>query len=330
MTAFIGRREFITLLGGAAAAWPFAARAQQGEPVRRIGVLMTAPETEAELAARLAAFRKGLQDLGWAPGANLRVDVRFGVDDDDLRKKAKELVELAPDVVLAHAPDSVMALLKVTRTVPIVFAAVSDPVGLGIVQNLTRPGGNATGFLSSEFGFGAKWLELLKEIAPSVRKVVVLTDRDNRAAAPQFAAIQTAAPLFGVELSPLGSSDNIERGISDFARSGNGGLIALRISQVIIRRELIIKLAALHRLPAAYPLRIFAADGGLISYGPDVVDQFRRAASYVDRILKGEKPADLPVQAPGKFELVINLKTARALGLEVPPSLLARADEVIE
>jgi ABC-type uncharacterized transport system substrate-binding protein len=329
MTFCIARREFITLLG--AAAWPLAARAQQpAMPVRRIGVLMTAPETEAELAARLAAFRKGLQDLGWAPGANLRVDVRFGVDDDDLRKKAKELVELAPDVVLAHAPDSVMALLKVTRTVPIVFAAVSDPVGLGIVQNLTRPGGNATGFLSSEFGFGAKWLELLKEIAPSVRKVVVLTDRDNRAAAPQFAAIQTAAPLFGVELSPLGSSDNIERGISDFARSGNGGLIALRISQVIIRRELIIKLAALHRLPAAYPLRIFAADGGLISYGPDVVDQFRRAASYVDRILKGEKPADLPVQAPGKFELVINLKTARALGLEVPPSLLARADEVIE
>jgi putative ABC transport system substrate-binding protein len=329
MTFCIGRREFITLLG--AAAWPLAARAQQpAMPVRRIGVLMTAPETEAELAARLAAFRKGLQDLGWAPGANLRVDVRFGVDDDDLRKKAKELVELAPDVVLAHAPDSVMALLKVTRTVPIVFAAVSDPVGLGIVQNLTRPGGNATGFLSSEFGFGAKWLELLKEIAPSVRKVVVLTDRDNRAAAPQFAAIQTAAPLFGVELSPLGSSDNIERGISDFARSGNGGLIALRISQVIIRRELIIKLAALHRLPAAYPLRIFAADGGLISYGPDVVDQFRRAASYVDRILKGEKPADLPVQAPGKFELVINLKTARALGIEVPPTLLARADEVIE
>jgi ABC-type uncharacterized transport system substrate-binding protein len=329
MTAFIGRRDFIALLGGAAA-WPLAARAQQGEPVRRIGVLMTAPETEAELAARLAAFRKGLQDLGWAPGANLRVDVRFGVDDDDLRKKAKELVELAPDVVLAHAPDSVMALLKVTRTVPIVFAAVSDPVGLGIVQNLTRPGGNATGFLSSEFGFGAKWLELLKEIAPSVRKVVVLTDRDNRAAAPQFAAIQTAAPLFGVELSPLGSSDNIERGISDFARSGNGGLIALRISQVIIRRELIIKLAALHRLPAAYPLRIFAADGGLISYGPDVVDQFRRAASYVDRILKGEKPADLPVQAPGKFELVINLKTARALGLDIPATVLARADEVIE
>src|SRR5512132_455182 len=326
----MGRREFISLLGGAAAAWPLAGRAQQSERMRRIGVLMTAPETEAELAARLAAFRKGLQDLGWAPGANLRVDVRFGVDDDDLRKKAKELVELAPDVVLAHAPDSVMALLKVTRTVPIVFAAVSDPVGLGIVQNLTRPGGNATGFLSSEFGFGAKWLELLKEIAPSVRKVVVLTDRDNRVAAPQFAAIQTAAPLFGVELSPLGSSDNIERGISDFARSGNGGLIALRISQVIIRRELIIKLAALHRLPAAYPLRIFAADGGLISYGPDVVDQFRRAASYVDRILKGEKPADLPVQAPGKFELVINLKTARALGLDIPATVLARADEVIE
>jgi putative tryptophan/tyrosine transport system substrate-binding protein len=323
------RREFITLLGSAAAAWPLAGRAQQSERMRRIGVLMTAPETEAELAARLAAFRKGLQDLGWAPSANLRVDVRFGVDDDDLRKKAKELVELAPDVVLAHAPDSVMALLKVTRTVPIVFAAVSDPVGLGIVQNLTRPGGNATGFLSSEFGFGAKWLELLKEIAPSVRKVVVLTDQDNRAGAPQFAAIQTAAPLFGVELSPLGY-DLIERGISDFARSGNGGLIALRISQVIIRRELIIKLAALHRLPAAYPLRIFAADGGLISYGPDVVDQFRRPASYVDRILKGEKPADLPVQAPGKFELVINLKTARALGLDVPATLLARADEVIE
>ena len=281
--------------------------------------------------ARLAAFRKGLQELGWGP-SNLRIDTRYATDNDKLREKAKELVGFAPDVVLAMAPPSVMALLKVSRTVPIVFAAVTDPIGLGIVQDLAHPGGNATGFLTAEFGFGAKLLEPLKEIAPSVRRVIVLTDLDNPSAAPQFAAIQTVAPSLGVELKLLGASDNavIERGISDFARAGNGGLVALRISEVITQRKLIIKQAAQHRLPAVYPLHIFAADGGLISYGPDVVDGFRQAASYADRILKGEKAADLPVQAPTKYELVVNLKTAKAMGLTVPPAVLARADKVIE
>ena len=326
------RREFITLLGGAAVAWPVAARAQQSEQVRRIGMLVNGPETDAEVAARIAAFRKALQDFGWIPGTNLRVDIRFGVDNEELREKAKELVGLAPDVVWAIATPSVMALRRVTRTVPIVFVAVTDPVGLGIVQNLARPGGSATGFLSAEFGFGAKLLELLKEIAPGVQRVIILTELDNPSAAPQFAAIQTVAPSIGVELKLLGTNDSglIERGISDFARAGNAGVIALRVQEVITHRKLIIKLAAQHRLPAIYPLHIFAADGGLISYGPDVVDASRQAASYVDRILKGEKPADLPVQAPTKYELVVNLKTAKTLGLTIPPAVLARADSVIE
>ena len=326
------RREFITLLGGAVAAWPLAARAQQSQATRRIGVLLNGLTTDEEIVARLVAFRKALQDLGWTPDANLQIDIRYGTDNDELGEKAKELVRLAPDIILAMAPPSVMAVRKVSRNIPIVFAGVTDPVGLGIVQNLARPGGNATGFLSAEFGFGAKWLELLKEVTPGIRRVIVLTELDNPGAAPQFAAIQTVAPSVGVELTLLGSNDNgtIERGIGDFARSGNDGLIALRLSQVITHRKLIIKLAAQHRLPAVYPLHIFATDGGLISYGPDVVDDFRKAAAYVDRILRGEKPADLPVQAPTKFELVINLKTAKALGLTVPPSLLARADEVIE
>ena len=326
------RREFITLLGGAAVAWPVAARAQQSEQVRRIGMLVNGPETDAEVAARIAAFRKALQDFGWIPGTNLRVDIRFGVDNEELREKAKELVGLAPDVVWAIATPSVMALRRVTRTVPIVFVAVTDPVGLGIVQNLARPGGSATGFLSAEFGFGAKLLELLKEIAPGVQRVIILTELDNPSAAPQFAAIQTVAPSIGVELKLLGTNDSglIERGISDFARAGNAGVIALRVQEVITHRKLIIKLAAQHRLPAIYPLHIFAADGGLISYGPDVVDASRQAASYVDRILKGEKPADLPVQAPIKYELVVNLKTAKTLGLTIPPAVLARADSVIE
>ena len=325
------RREFITLLGGATA-WPLVARAQQSQPTRRIGVLVNGLTTDEEMAARLVAFRKALQDLGWTPDANLQIDVRYGADNDELLEKAKELIRLAPDIVLAMAPPSIMAVRKVSRNVPIVFAGVTDPVGLGIVQNLARPGGNATGFLSAEFGFGAKWLELLKEVTPGIRRVIVLTELDNPSAAPQFAAIQTVAPSVGVELTLLGLDDNdsIERGIGDFARSGNGGLIALRLSKVITHRKVIIKVAAQHRLPAVYPLHIFATDGGLISYGPDVVDDFRKAAVYVDRILKGEKPADLPVQAPTKFELVINLKTAKALGLTVPPTLLARADEVIE
>ena len=323
------RREFIVLLGGA---WPLVARAQQGQQMRRVGVLISGPETDQKSINRLVAFRKALQDLGWAIDLNLRLDVRFGVDNDDLRKKAQELIEFTPDVVLASTPPSVIALRKVTRSVPIVFVAFTDPVGLGIVQNLARPGGNATGFLSAEFGFGAKWLELLKEIAPGIQNVGVLTDPDNPSAAAQFAAIQRVAPSFGVELRLLATTDDpsIQREITNFARSYNGGLVALRAAQIISHRELIIKLAALHRLPAVFPLHVFAAEGGLVSYGPDVVDQFRQAASYVDRILKGEKPADLPVQAPTKYELVINLKAAKAIGLAVPASLLTRADEVIE
>ena len=324
------RRDFIRAIAGSAVVWPLAAHAQQGERVRLVGVLVDGAETDAEIAARLAAFQDALKELGWSPGMNCRVSVRFGVGDDNLlEKEAKELIGLTPEVVLAMAPASVIALRKVTRSIPIVFAAVTDPVGLGIVQSLARSGGNATGFLSAEFGFGAKLLELLKEISPGLRKVIVLADLDNRSGAPQFAAIQAVAPAVGVEVSLLDVS-SIERGISDLARSGNGGLIALRLIEVILRRKSIIKLAAQHRLPAVYPLQIFVADGGLISYGPDVVDQFRQAASYVGRILKGEKPADLPVQAPTKYNLAINLKTAKALGLTVPPSLLARADEVIE
>jgi putative ABC transport system substrate-binding protein len=326
------RREVITLLGGVATAWPFVARAQRSERVRRVGALIYGQGTDREIAARLAAFRKTLQDLGWTPDANLLVDVRFGVNSDDLREKAKELIGLAPDVVLATPTPSVIELLKVTRTIPIVFAAVTDPAGFGIVQSLARPGGNATGFLSAEFGFGTKWLELLKEIAPGVRKVGILSALANPSATPQFAAIQGMAPSVGVELRVLPTEDDnlIERGISDFARSGGGGLIALRLIEVITHRQLIIKLAAQHLLPAIYPLHVFAVDGGLISYGPDLVDEFRRAAGYVDRILKGEKPADLPVQAPTKLELVINLKTAKTLGLTMPPAVLGRADEVIE
>jgi len=330
-SAQLKRREFITLLGGVAAAWPLAARAQRSERMRRIGILVNGPEADAEIAARIAAFRKTLPDLGWISGTNLQIDARFGDNDDDLREKAKELVGLAPDVILAMAPPSVVALQKISRTIPIVFAAATDPVGLGLVRSLARPGGNATGFLTAEFGFGAKLLGLLKELAPDIRKVIIATDLENRSAAPQFAAIQAMAFSAGVELLLLEFDKGVTEGqIADFAQSGNGGLIALRLASVIAHRAFIIQLAAQHRLPAVYPLRIFAADGGLISYGPDAVDQFRQAASYVDRILKGEKPADLPVQAPTKYDLVINLKTAKALGITIPPTLLARADEVIE
>jgi len=325
------RRDFIALLSGAATTWPFAARAQQDQQMRRVGMLVNGPETDAMMMARVAAFRKGLNELGWT-SANSRIDIRYGVDDDELGEKAKELVELAPDVVMAMAPPSVRALRKVSRTVPVVFAAATDPVGLGIVQDLAHPGGNTTGFLTAEFGFGAKWLELLKEISPSIQQVLVVTDPDNQSSAAQFAAIQSLSPSMGVNVRLVGLHDNalVERAIAELAHSGNGGIIALRLSEVISQRQLIIKLATRYRLPAIYPLRIFADDGGLIAYGPDTVDQFRLAASYVDRIVKGEKPGDLPVQAPTKFELVVNLKAAKAIGLTVPPSLLARADEVIE
>jgi putative tryptophan/tyrosine transport system substrate-binding protein len=327
------RREFFGLVSGAVVGWPLVARAQQGERVRRVGVLFNGLQSDPELLARSAALQTVLKDLGWTIGSNVQIDYRFAFADEDISAKAKELIALSPDVLVANAPPSVMAMLRSSRTIPIVFAAVTDPVGLGIVQSLARPGGNATGFLSAEFSFGAKWLELLKEIAPGVRRVAVLTDPGNRGAAPQFATVQAVGRSLGVdEVIPLSLHDRgeIERGIKDFARSANGGLIALRISEAITQADLIVKLAAEHRLPAVYPLHLFVASGGLASYGPDIVDQYRQAAGYVDRILKGAKPADLPVQTPTKYELAINLKTAKTLGVTLPPALLARADKIIE
>ena len=325
------RREFITLLGGAAA-WPLAARAQQGKPMRRIGVLMNLAIDDSEGQTRITAFVQGLQQLDWSVGSNLRIDYRWGAGDAErFRRYAAELVALAPDVILASGA-TVTALQQVTRTIPIVFAQVTDPVGLGVVESLARPGSNATGFTPSEFGISAKWLELLKEVAPGVTRAAVLRDPIVTAGPAQLAAIQGVAPSFGVELKPVDIRDRsaIERALASFARSPNGGLIVTVTPAAAVHRHLIITLAARHRLPAVYGYRYFVMDGGLISYGPDTIDPYRRAAGYVDRILKGEKPADLPVQAPTKYELVINLKTAKALGLEVPPTLLARADEVIE
>jgi putative ABC transport system substrate-binding protein len=327
----IRRRDFITLLGGAAAR-PLAAGAQQPERVRRIGVLMSVAADGPEGQARLAAFLKGLQQLGWTDGRNIRIDYRWGAGDAERsRKYAAELVTLGPDVILASG-DPVMALQQATRSVPIVFTIIADPVGAGLVDSMARPGGNSTGFMSYEHGFGAKWLELLKEIAPSVKRAAVIRNADESAGIAQFAGIQGVAPALGVELSPIGVRDagEIERAVTSFARFPNGGLIVTGSAPAAIHRDLIVTLAARHKLPAVYPGRFFVAAGGLISYGPDLVDQHRRAAGYVDRILKGEKPVDLPVQAPTKYELVINLTTAKALGLTVPDTLLARADEVIE
>ena len=327
------RREFITLLGGAAAAWPLAARAQQAERMRRIGVLMTAAADDPEVQARVAAFLQGLAQLGWTVGRNVRIDIRWAAGNaDDIRRHAAELVALAPDVILAHGASTVGPLLQATRTVPIVFPIAGDPVGAGFVDSLARPGGNATGFMTFEYSMGGKWLELLKQIAPGVTRAAVLRDPSQGAGTGQFAAIQAVAPSLGVEVNPVNVRDagEIERAIAAFARSPNGGLIVTASAVASVHRDLIVTLAARHKLPAVYFERSFVAAGGLISYGPDFIDQYRRAAGYVDRILKGEKPADLPVQAPTKYELVINLKTAKALGLDVPPTLLARADEVIE
>jgi ABC-type uncharacterized transport system substrate-binding protein len=327
------RREFITLLGGAAAAWPFAARAQQGERVRRIGVFVAGVADNPEYQARNAGFLQGLGELGWTIGRNLRIDYRWATNDAERFRYAAELVALKPDVILATSGAIVGALQQASRTVPIVFVTVIDPVGGGWVESLARPGGNATGFASFEFSISAKWLELLKEIAPSVTRVAVVRDPSVPAGSGGFAAIQTVAPGLGIELTPIGVRDasEIERGIAIFARSPNGGLIMVGPpSSVTLHRDLIIRLAAQHRLPAIYSARFYVTHGGLVAYAPDPIDQYRRAAGYVDRIFKGEKPADLPVQAPVKYELVINLKTAKALGLEFPPSVLARADEVIE
>ena len=327
------RREFITLLGGAAAAWPLTARAQQREQMRRIGVLMNLTADDAEGQGRLAAFMQGLQEAGWSVGRNVRVDLRWGGGDPELyRSHAAELVALAPDVFLAAGAIVTRALQRATRTIPIVFANAVDPVGMGFVASLARPGGNATGFTIFEFSMGGKWLELLKQIAPGITRAAVLRDASLASGAGEFGAVQTVAPSFGVELHPVDvrDADEMDRAITAFASESNGGLIVTQNATAILHRKLIIALAARHRLPAIYGYPSFVTDGGLISYGPDSMDGYRRAAGYVDRILKGAKPADLPVQAPVKYELAINLKTAKALGLEVPPSVLARADEVIE
>jgi putative ABC transport system substrate-binding protein len=326
------RRAFIKLLGGAAAAWPLAAGAQPGERMRRIGVLMYLAADDPEGQARLAAFAQALKQSGWNEGRNLRIDTRWA-RADDVHRHAAELVALAPDVVVAATGTATVApLLQATRTVPIVFVTVVDPVGAGFVASLARPGGNATGFTIYEYSMSGKWLELLKEIAPPVTRAAVLRDPAVASGIGQFGAVQIVAPSLGVEVTPVDIRDagEIERAVSAFASGSNGGLVVTGSAGAIVHRELIATLAARYRLPAVYPARYSVTAGGLISYGPDLIDQFRRAAGYVDRILKGERPADLPVQAPNKYEVVINLKTAKILRLEIPPTLLARADEVIE
>jgi putative tryptophan/tyrosine transport system substrate-binding protein len=326
------RREFITLLGGAAAAWPLAARAQQPERVRRIGVLMHTAADEPASQARLAAFLQGLQESGWVVGRNIRIDTRWSTGDiAQLNRDAAALVAISPDVILAGVGGTIPPLLQATRTVPIIFAQGIDPVGNNFVDSLARPGGNATGFIQFEYSLSGKWLELLKEVAPQVTRVGVLRER-GAAAIGQWAIIQAVAQSLGVELKPieLSNASDIERAVSTFARSPNSGLLVIVSAASLTHRDLIVALAARHQLPAAYSNRVFVSEGGLISYGPEIISQYRRAAGYVDRVLKGEKPADLPVQVPTKYELVINLQTARALGLTVPASLLARADEVIE
>ena len=324
------RREFVSLLGGAVA-WPLAARAQ--ERVRRIGVLMSLTEGDPETKRRIGAFLEGLRQLGWADGGNAQINYRWGGGNpNDIRRYAAELAALAPDVILATGSVTVGPLLEVTRTVPIVFVQVPDPVAAGFVESLARPGGNATGFVNFEYGMGAKWLELLKQIAPTVTRVGVLRDPALAVGAGQYGAIQSVAPSLAMEASPINLRDagEIDRGIANFARVPNGGLILTGGALGIVHRDLIVTLAARHNLPAVYIDRYFAEGGGLISYGPDSIDAYRRTAAYVDRILKGDKPASLPVQLPVKYDLVINLKTAKALGVTVPPSLVARADEVIE
>jgi putative ABC transport system substrate-binding protein len=327
------RRDFIRWIGGSAAAWPLAAHAQQAERMRRIGVLAAITADDPEAQARNASFLQRLGELGWTVGRNVRIDYRWGTGNpSDNRRYATELVALAPDVILAASGATVGALQQVSRTVPIVFAATVDPVGSGFVDSLARPGGNTTGFLLYEYSLSGKWLELLKQIAPSTTRAAVLRDTTNPAGNAQFGVIQAVAPSLGVEVRPFNMRDagDIERAITAFAGTENGGLVVTGSPSGTVHRDLIVALAARNRLPAVYPFRLFATAGGLISYGTDFVNQYRRAADYVDRILKGEKPADLPVQAPTKYELVINLKTAKTLGLTVPSALLARADEVIE
>ena len=329
------RREFITLFGGAAVAWPLAARAQQPERMRRIALFTNLAADDPEAQARNAAFLRALQQLGWTEGRNVRIDFRWGAGDADRNHQyASELVALGPDVILATGSPTVEPLRRATRDIPIVFVQITDPVGAGLVASLARPGGNITGFTNFEYGMSGKWLELLKEIAPRVTRSLVLREAGSVSGVGQLAAIQAVAPSFGVEPRPADVRDveEIEHSITEFARdsSGDRGLVVTASGLAIIHRQLIVTLAARHMLPAIYPLRFYVPEGGLVAYGAETIDPYRRAAGYVDCILKGEKPAELPVQAPTKYELVINLKTAKALGLDVPPSLLARADEVIE
>ena len=326
------RREFITLLCGAVAGWPRAVRAQQGERVRRVAVLMNLIANDAEGQTRIAAFLQSMGELGWSAERNMRIDIRWAGNDDELhRRYAAELAALAPDVFLAAASPAVMALQQVTSTAPIVFVVVSDPVGAAFVDSMARPGGRITGFTQFEYGISAKWLELLKEIASRVTRIAVLRNPTIASGSGQLGALQAVAPSLGVELRPVDvrNAEEIERAVGAFVRGPTDGLLVTGGGSAV-HRKLIVSVAARHRLPAVYPYRYYAATGGLLSYGPDLVDQFRQAAGYIDRILKGEKPGDLPVQAATKYELVINLKTAKTLGLDVPPSLLARADEVIE
>jgi len=328
----VRRRTAIGLLGGLAA-WPIAARAQQPEPIRRIGLLLPAHTDDSEYQVLIRAFLEVLQQAGWTSGRNVQIDTRWATPSNaELRRHAVELAALAPDVILAHGTSGVGAMLQATRTVPIVFPVVGDPVGAGFVDSLARPGGNATGFMTFEYSMGGKWLELLKQIAPSVTRVAVLRDPTIASGPAQFGVVQAMARALRVEVSPINVRDagGIERNIASFARTLNGGLIVTPSGSAELHRELIVSLAVRHKLPAIYNIRAFVTHGGLISYGPDFTDQYRRAAGYVARILRGEKPADLPVQSPTKYEMVINAKTAKALGLDIPPSLLTAADEVIE
>jgi putative ABC transport system substrate-binding protein len=326
------RREFFSFVCSTAA-WPLAAQAQQGERMRRVGILLPATADDLDFQGWVAAFLQGLGQSGWIVGRNMRIDTRWATADAAaIRRHAAELAALAPDVILAHGGATVGPLLQATRTVPIVFPIVADPVGAGFVDSLARPGGNATGFMNLEYGMGAKWLELLKQIAPSVTRAAIIRDTANPSGIAMFGITQTMAPSLGMEVIPINmrDADEIERSMAAFARVPNGGLVVTPSGPTLLHRDLIVALAARHKLPAVYPERTFVAGGGLVSYGADFVDQYWQAAAYVDRILKGEKPGDLPVQTPTKYKLIINLKTAKALGLTVPPAVLARADEVIE
>jgi putative ABC transport system substrate-binding protein len=326
------RREFITLFGGTVATWPLAARAQQPERMRRIGVLMPTSEKDAEGTKRLVALREGLQKFGWVESRNIQIDYRWALEGDQLRTATKELVALAPELILVQSDPATAALRRQTWTIPIVFVSVGDPIGGGFIQSMARPGGNATGFTNFEPSFGGKWLELLKEVAPEVKRALVILQAETPANAPFLRAAEAAAPTLQVTLtaSSVRNATDVEAAVSTFAAEPLGGLLVMPHQVTVSNRNAILSLAARYRLPAVYPFRYFAQGGGLVSYGIDQVDHFRRAADYINRILKGEKPGDLPAQASTKFELVVNLKTAKSLGIDLPPALLARADEVIE